>query len=687
MARLLGAIGVLLFGTAVAVSALAVRESQLPTATSADGAGAGTSAAAPRIANMAPLRFGPEYAARSARISPDGKLATAMTNDWSAEGVFALSDDPSSGFVMAREIARVAPGIVSQSWLSAPTALLVATSEPTKRSLLKVIGADGKTVELGSAGSGDPIMPSPDGRWIAIVENTSQPRQIRIFDRTGTVPPRAVASGVPPIGGQIQWDASGRVLYASGGTVVAVDLSGHETTYPMPADASAFGVVGMSPDRSIAVIGVNVSTGEGLRLLEGGSTRVLPPGILQPIVWVGPHEMLARQADGRLVAVDSRGTERDLGVAMKASDVRLLGYSAPYLLWIDSSAVRVHLTDLAASKDVTVGANPLPSGAQPNGDGRFLITRDDVNFGADILSGPSWFASLPATPPPVPTRAGAAAGYRRIASDEGGWSMEIPEKWVAETGNLRGAEIANFDMQNTDFSGNAPASDQLRIRVTVLPEYDHLSLEELGAKGGLSTQGPVIEQLATTVAGQPAVRTLMRSSSPQPFDQRHVYWHFRSPFFVDRVLIVDAWPADGSLRSVADRAIATVQLSQPKVTATTPISRQQAIDRATAHLRTNGRVDRVAAKLVNFHEYEVASNSGRSYTQDPDDLVWVVVTTGEFPSTHSRPFNPNASPGPPPPDRLIVQAMRSSNGDYFSGMYSSADTWPAWFDGLKDHAP
>src|SRR5438093_8140222 len=412
MARLLGAIGVLLFGAAVAVSAFAVRQSQLPTATSQDAAGAGTAPAAPRIASLAPLRFGPEYAARSARISPDGKLATAMTTDWSAEGVFALSDDASSGFVVPREIARVAPSIIGQSWLSAPTALLVATSEPTKRSLLKVIGADGKTVDLGSAAFSGPITSSPDGRWIAVVENTSPPSQIRIFDRTGKVPPRVVASGVPTIGGQIHWDASGRVLCANGRTVVAVDLSGHEATYPMPADASAFGVVGMSPDLSVAVIGVNVSTGEGLRLLEGGSTRVVPSGVLQPLVWVRPHEMLARHADGRPVAVDLRGSERDLGVAMKASDVRVLGYSAPYLLWIDNAVARVHLTDLAASKDVTVGVNPLPSGAQPNGDGRFLITRDDVNFGADILSGPSGFASLPPTPPPVATRAGAAAGHR-----------------------------------------------------------------------------------------------------------------------------------------------------------------------------------------------------------------------------------------------------------------------------------
>src|SRR3989475_6723209 len=594
MARLLGAIGVLLFGVAVAVSALAVRENQPRTSTSDDVAGAGAASAAPRIANMAPLRFGPGYAARSARISPDGKLATAMTNDWSAEGLFTLSDDASSGFVTAREIARFAPG-AGQVWLAAPTAVLIAVSQPTKRSLLKVIGADGKTLELGDAEFTGPIAASPDGRWIAVAEGLSQPSQIRIFDRTGSVAPRVIAQGMRSIVGGIQWDANARVLYPNARMVVAVDLSGRDTSYSMSADASAFGVVGMSPDRSVAVIDVNVSNGESVRLLEGGSTRALPSGIVQPIVWVGPHEMLGRSDDGQLFAADARGKERALGVVMKSSDVRVLAYSAPYLLWIDNPLARVHLSDLAASKDVTVGANPLPSAAQPHDDGRFLITRDDVNFGADVLSGPSWFATLPPTPKPLATRAGAAAGYRRIASDEGGWSMEIPEKWVAETGNLRGAEIASFDMQSTDFSGNAPAPDQLRIRVTLMPEYDHLSLEALGAKGGLSSPGPVIEQAATTVAGQPAVRTLMRSTSPGPFNQLHQYWHFRSPFFADRVVVVDAWPADGALRAAADHAIATFQLGQPRITAATPISRKQAIASATSYLSANGRVDRTPA--------------------------------------------------------------------------------------------
>ena len=689
MTRLLGVAGALLFVTVVVISLLAVRASQAPPAIADGAAGSGPAPTAPRIANMAPLRFGPEYAARSASISPDGKLATAMTTDWSAEGVFALSDDPQGGFVTAREIARVAPGI-GQSWLSGPSALLVMTSEPTKRSLLKVIGLDGKTVEIGSAAFGGPAKPSPDGRWIAIVQNVSQPSQIQVFDRTGIVPARVIASATLPIPGQIVWDANGRVLYANGRAVVAVDLTGHETTYPMPADASAFGIVGISPDLSVAVVGVNVTNGEGLRLLEAGSIRVAPPAAIQPLVWVGPHEMLARHADGQLFAVDSRGSERALGVAMKASDVRVLGYSAPYLLWIDNAVTRLHLTDLAQSKDVTVGANPLPISAQPNGDGRFLLTRDDMNFGVDILSGPSWFASLPPTPPPVPTRAGASAGYRRIASDEGGWSMEIPEKWVAETGSLHGAEIASFELQGADLSGNAPTADQQRIRVTLLPDYDGLTLEEFGKHGALSGTSAVVEQTATTVASQPAMRTLMAGTRmPTPFEQAHMYWHLRSPYFANRVVAIDVWPATGQLRPAVDHAIATFELFAPKPPSTAAIPRAQAIEKVRSILERSGRVDRIAAKLVTNHELEQAGAFGHNYTVDPDDLLWVVAAAGDFASMSlGGPVGRSgASPGSPPRDRLVVHMLRASTGDAFGFMSGGDGAWPSWFDGLTDRSP
>jgi hypothetical protein len=280
-------------------------------------------------------------------------------------------------------------------------------------------------------------------------------------------------------------------------------------------------------------------------------------------------------------------------------------------------------------------------------------------------------------------RAASRQGYEQISSLEGGWSFEIPTGWTASSTPVRGAEIASFDLGAAQFSGNAPAADQLRIRVQVMPDYDATALEIMGARDVPSWL--VVAQTHAIVSGQDAVRTVKNAYVPAgtPFDQQHVVWTFRSPFLANRVLVVDAWPADGSLRAAADHAIATFQLAQPKWTQSVPISRQQAIDGATQYLRATGRVDRVAAKLVNYHEYVVASNSGYSYTQDPEDLVWIVVTGGEFLSTHSRP----PSTGPVPPDRLIVQVLGSSTGLPFSGMYSPQDTWPAWFDGLKDRAP
>jgi hypothetical protein len=220
-----------------------------------------------------------------------------------------------------------------------------------------------------------------------------------------------------------------------------------------------------------------------------------------------------------------------------------------------------------------------------------------------------------------------------------------------------------------------------------MPDYDATTLELMGARD--VPNWLVVAQTRTIVSGQDAVRTVKNAYVPAgtPFDQQHVVWTFRSPFLANRVFVVDAWPADGSLRAAADNAIATFQLAQPRWTQSVPISRQQAIDGATQYLRATGRVDRVAAKLVNYHEYVVASNSGFSYAQDADDLVWIVVATGEFVSTHSRPPPIAGTPGPVPPDRLIVQALGSSTGLPFSGRYSPQDMWPAWFDGLKDLAP
>ena len=268
--------------------------------------------------------------------------------------------------------------------------------------------------------------------------------------------------------------------------------------------------------------------------------------------------------------------------------------------------------------------------------------------------------------------------------------MEIPEKWVAETGNLRGAEIASFELQGADLSGNAPTADQQRIRVTLLPDYDGLSLEELGKRGALSGTSGVVEQTATTVASQPAMRTLMAGTGmPRPFDQSHLYWHLRSPYFANRVVAIDVWPATGQLRPAVDHAIATFELFAPKSPSTAAISRAQAIDSVRNILERAGRVDRIAAKLVTNHELEQGSSFGHNYTVDPDDLLWVVAAAGDFASMSlgGPAGRSGASPGSPPRDRLVVHILRASTGDAFGFMSGGDGAWPAWFDALKDRAP
>jgi hypothetical protein len=291
---------------------------------------------------------------------------------------------------------------------------------------------------------------------------------------------------------------------------------------------------------------------------------------------------------------------------------------------------------------------------------------------------------------PLLRRAGSGTGYDRISSTEGGWSIEIPEKWFAQAGQLHGGEIGSFDMNKADYSGNAPAADQLRIRLTLMLDDDHVaSLADLGRKGGLSSHGNVVEQVPARVAGQDAVRTVINSGQPPGlFDVPHVYWHLRSPYQPDRFFVIDAWPASGPLRPVAEHAAATFEVFAPTVTATTPLSRSEILAKASTLLNNGGRIDRIAAKLVSHKEFELAASFGRSFTVDPDDLVWVVVATGDFASmSMGGPApRPGSSPAVPARDRLHVSVMKADTGDGFGFMAGPDRTWPAWFDGLKDRA-
>ena len=298
-------------------------------------------------------------------------------------------------------------------------------------------------------------------------------------------------------------------------------------------------------------------------------------------------------------------------------------------------------------------------------------------------------------------RAGLHEGYDRITSVDGGWSLEIPTSWNAATAPMRGADIASFDVRAAPLDGNAPAADQLRIRVQLVTDYDATPLETFGARGVPTWL--LVGQTRTTVGGSDAVRTVKNAYVPagSPFDQQHVVWDFRSPYFADRIVAVDVWPADSALAVQAERAIGTFELFAPPPVATAPkISRTDAMTRAAEYATAFGTASGSTAKLVLFKDYDTAQiadakRSGGPYTvggmSDPDQLVWIVVVRGDFEQLAvSKPQGPPGSGATfAPPPRLvwltfIVNAIEGSVSNYVPGSRGDA---PAWFDALADRAP
>jgi hypothetical protein len=297
-------------------------------------------------------------------------------------------------------------------------------------------------------------------------------------------------------------------------------------------------------------------------------------------------------------------------------------------------------------------------------------------------------------------RPGSRPGYDRITSVDGGWSFEIPTAWSAESAPMRGGDVASFDLRAAALSGNAPAADQLRMRVYLAVDYDVTPLETFGARD--VPQWLVVGQTRTTVSGRDAVRTVKNAYVPagSPFDFQHVVWDFRSPFFADRIVAVDAWPANSPLAVEAERAMTTFQLSAPPPVVTSPkISRPVATARATEYAGALGIVSGSTAKLVLFKEYERAQiddakRIGGPYAMggstDPDQLVWIVVVKGDFEQRGvSRPPGPpgiGATYAPPPKLVWLSVIVNAIDGNVLNYVPGTLGEGPVWFGGLTDRA-
>ena len=296
----------------------------------------------------------------------------------------------------------------------------------------------------------------------------------------------------------------------------------------------------------------------------------------------------------------------------------------------------------------------------------------------------------------VARRAGSRSGYDRITSVEGGWSFEIPTAWSAASAPMGGGEIAGFELGAAPVGGNAPAVDQLRMRVHLMTDYDLTPLETLAARDG--PPGLLVGQTHTNVSGRDAIRTVRNAYVPagSPFDQQRVIWDLRSPFLPDRIVVVEAWPADGPLAPEADHAMATFEVFPVPPAPTVPkISRTNATARAAEYAGAFGTPGGSTAKLVLFKDYEKAQiaeakRSGGPYTvgamSDPDQLVWIVVVKGDFEELKGGGGPPGIGATPVQPPRLvwftvIVNAIDGSVVNYTTG---SRGDGPAWFDVLAD---
>jgi hypothetical protein len=224
--------------------------------------------------------------------------------------------------------------------------------------------------------------------------------------------------------------------------------------------------------------------------------------------------------------------------------------------------------------------------------------------------------------------------------------------------------------------------------VQLLPNFDGLD-----ARAYASTTpraGQMTQERDVTIAGQPgftnAVHLNMLQQPPWSTDTRN--WFVRSPYFNDRILVIQARPADARTSDV-DAIIASLRFAPPVVTPVAPISRAQATAKYATGASPVIRLDRIEAKLVTSKEYELAAASFHSGINDPEQLVWLVLVTGEIEHPRGGPPRLFTTESPPPtpatyPWALFTVDAVTGDGTGFS--CCGSDARPKWFDGLTDRA-
>lgn len=316
---------------------------------------------------------------------------------------------------------------------------------------------------------------------------------------------------------------------------------------------------------------------------------------------------------------------------------------------------------------------------------------------------------IAATPAPTPGRpiGSPALDWMRVIDEHGGWSIDVPKGWFDQqvTPFGYGAHgISSYDPATTSI----PQKTSMSVSVQLMWDWngDAADLRTFAERrvwtATCVTCRKVLETRHLTLAGQDTDFYLVEQNQPHPFDELEprLFWILRSPYFVDRVLVIQAVPGASPLRTTVERMVSTLQLFRPKPPDLIPTkTRQRVIDEFRSQ---DGTVTRVEAKLMRWQDWETAHNAVLRATSaanggpsavhggiEPDVVVWVVATSGTFnaPQKGPGPAGLDATPAPTPGPRHwrinVVPAREpySWGGPSLGGAELS---WPAWFDQLTD---
>jgi hypothetical protein len=281
---------------------------------------------------------------------------------------------------------------------------------------------------------------------------------------------------------------------------------------------------------------------------------------------------------------------------------------------------------------------------------------------------------------------GIATGLVRAESLDGGWSAVYPSTWFRRAQPMRGQDFLSYE-PDLDFSGNLPPPGEVRVVVQLMANFD--GLDPRAYASATPKSGQVMQEGDLTIAGQPAftnkVQLNMAQPLPWPTDTRN--WFVRSPYFNDRMLVIQATPADARATDVA-ALVASLRFAPPVVTPVTPLSRALITAKYATLTFPVLRTDRIEAKLVTWKEYELAAASFHSGVNDPEQLVWLVLVTGEvaFPGHPPPPVAPQTAQPTRTTHPWVLFTVDAITGDGIGLSCCGTDVPPKWFDGLTDRA-